>query len=99
MNRESPVRQVDLFGKEVGAIARERPTPKEKIILEFLKSVYPDWLTYDEIRNYMRPYMSTVDNKVRSLYKKGYIEKKQIRGKIRWRVKPEIVGREEDEQS
>jgi len=84
-------KQTTLFGEEAPIQRKLKPlTPKEKLIFNLLKSV-SDWLTYDEIRTMMRPYMSTVDNKVRAMVQKGYLERKTIEGKTRFRIKPEIL--------
>lgn len=87
------IKQVDLINLEpieVPIIPSLSPT--EKKIFDYLKSQFPEWCTYKQIRIAMQDEMDTVDNKLRKMQREKKILDKKKEGKTTsFRIKKELL--------
>lgn len=72
-----------------------QPTPNERKILNYMKKIHPVWASYETLRITLQTVLgkhATVDNRIRGLHQKGYLDKHTDReGTVRFRVRKEVM--------
>jgi len=82
--------QITLDGMAT-SLPRLKPlTRAERRILNYLRSI-GEWVSYRTLREVFGATMEDVDRRVRGLHQKGYLDKRRINGKVKFKVKLQLI--------